>query len=515
MNPSLLIMLAAWAFVAAWTAGVVLSQRRVHPKALFYLFFVELWERFSYYGMRALLILYLTKAFGFADDKAYGIYGAYGALVYATPVLGGLIADKFLGLRNSIKLGAVLMALGHFAMALPQRPVLFLALGFLIVGNGFFKPNISSLVGKLYPDGDARRDSAFTLFYMGVNTGAFLTPLTCGAIGELYGWHWGFSLAGIGMVTGLAIFLAGGRANAYEDKGLPPDPALLTKKIARPFRIDHLFYAVVFLCVPVMAFLVKHNETAKWFLGALGTGMLLYLLGFALRQEKQQREKLFVILALFVFTVLFWTFFELAGSSINLFTDRNVNRTLAGFTLPTSMFQGVNPLFIILLAPLFAAVWKKLADIARPLSAPAQFGLGLLQLGAGFLVLVAGARLAGPAGLAPLWSLVLAYLLHTTGELCLSPIGLSLVTKLSPKSIAAFVMGIWFLSSSFAHTIGAEISKLTSQPAEASAAAVIAPAHGLQLYAGVFWNVGLIAIGAGVVLFLLVPVLKRWMHGVK
>jgi POT family proton-dependent oligopeptide transporter len=514
MNPTILIMLSAWAFVAVWTGGVILTQRRTHPKALFYLFFVELWERFSYYGMRALLILYLTKAFGFPDDKAYGIYGAYGALVYATPVLGGLIADKFLGLRKSIMLGAVLMAMGHFAMAFPQQPVLYLALGFLIVGNGFFKPNISSLVGKLYPDGDPRRDSAFTLFYMGVNTGAFLTPLTCGAIGELYGWHWGFSLAGVGMVTGLIIFLAGGRARAYEDKGLAPDPAKLTKKIAPFLRLDYFFYGAVFLCVPVMAYLVKHNDIAKWLLAALGIGMLLYLLGFALKQEKQQRERLFVILVLFVFTVLFWTFFELAGSSINLFTDRNVNRTFAGVTLPTSMFQGVNPLFIILLAPLFAAAWKKLADIARPLSAPAQFGLGLLQLGAGFFVLVAGAHFAGPSGLAPLWSLVFAYMLHTTGELCLSPIGLSLVTKLSPKSITAFVMGIWFLSSSFAHTIGAEISKLTSQPAEAAAAA-LSPAQSLHLYSGVFGNVGFIAIGAGVVLFLLVPVMRGWMHGVK
>jgi POT family proton-dependent oligopeptide transporter len=514
MNPSLIIMVAAWAFVAVWTGGVIVSQRRTHPKALFYLFFVELWERFSYYGMRALLILYLTKAFAFSDDKAYGIYGAYGALVYATPVIGGLIADKLLGLRKAIMLGAVLMAIGHFAMAFPQQPVLFLALGFLIVGNGFFKPNISSLVGKLYPDGDPRRDSAFTLFYMGVNTGAFLTPLTCGAIGELYGWHWGFSLAGIGMVTGLIIFLVGGRNNAYEDKGLPPNPALLAKKIAPFLSYDRLLYGAVFLCVPVMGYLVKHNDIAKWLLLSLGSGMLLYLLGFALKQEKQQREKLFVILVLFVFTVLFWTFFELAGSSINLFTDRNVARTFLGYTLPTSMFQGVNPLFIILLAPLFAAAWKALSDRRAAMSAPTQFSLGLLQLGAGFFVLVAGAAAAGPSGLAPLYSLVLAYLLHTTGELCLSPIGLSLVTKLSPKSITAFVMGIWFLSSSFAHTIGAEISKLTSQPAEA-VASVLSPAQSMPLYAGVFNNVGFIAIGAAVVLFVLVPVLRKWMHGVK
>jgi len=514
MNPSLVIMLSAWTFVAIWTAGVIASQRRVHPKALFYLFFVELWERFSYYGMRALLILYLTKSFGFSDDKAYGIYGAYGALVYATPVLGGLVADRLLGLRNSIVLGAVLMAMGHFAMAFPQQPVLYMALGFLIVGNGFFKPNISSLVGKLYPDGDLRRDSGFTLFYMGINTGAFLTPLTCGAIGELYGWHWGFSLAGIGMVIGLAVFLAGGRADAYEDKGLAPNPQLLTKQIGLFFRFRDVLYAGALLLVPCAAYLVRHNDITKWLVVGFGATVLCSLFAYALKQEKQQRERLFVVLVLFAFTVLFWTFFELAGSSISLFTDRNVNRTLAGYSLPASMFQGVNPLFIIVLAPLFAAAWKRLANRGVRLSAPTQFSLGLLQLGAGFLVLVAGASVAGPCGLAPLYSLVAAYLLHTTGELCLSPIGLSLVTKLSPKSITAFVMGIWFLSSSFAHTIGAEISKMTSQPAE-TAVLASSPAQSLHLYTGVFAAVGWVAVGAAVVLFALGPGIRRWMSGVR
>ena len=506
-------MTAAWAFVGVWTTGVIFSQRHNHPKALFYLFFVELWERFSYYGMRALLILYMTKAFLFTDDKAYGVYGAYGALVYATPVLGGLIADKVLGLRNAIMLGALLMALGHFAMAIQQETVLYMALGFLIVGNGFFKPNISSLIGTLYPDADPRRDSAFTLFYMGVNTGAFLTPLTCGAIGEIYGWHYGFSIAGIGMVTGLLIFLLGSRNRAYEDKGLAPDPILLMKKIVGAVRYKHLIYVAVFLTVPFMALLVNHNDSARWILLCLGILMLSYLFFHSLRHEKKQRERLFVILSLFFFTVLFWTFFELAGSSINLFTDRNVDRMFLGYRLPTSMFQGVNPLFIILLAPLFAFLWKRLADRGISLSAPTQFSFGLVQLGLGFFVLVAGAH-AAKNGLAPLYSLVIAYFLHTTGELCLSPIGLSLVTKLAPKTIVAFVMGIWFLSSSFAHTIGAEISKLTSLPAEAAAHG-IAPAESLHVYAGVFAPIGYIACGAGVLLFFLSPILKRWMHGVR
>jgi POT family proton-dependent oligopeptide transporter len=222
---------------------------------------------------------------------------------------------------------------------------------------------------------------------------------------------------------------------------------------------------------------------------------------------------LFVILSLFFFTVLFWTFFELAGSSINLFTDRNVDRMVLGYRLPTSMFQGVNPLFIILVAPLFASLWKRLADRGISLSAPTQFSFGLIQLGLGFFVLVAGAH-AAKNGLAPLWFLVIAYFLHTTGELCLSPIGLSLVTKLAPKTIVAFVMGIWFLSSSFAHTIGAEISKLTSLPAEAAALG-ITPAESLHVYAGVFGPIGYIACGAGVLLFFLSPLLKRWMHDVR
>jgi POT family proton-dependent oligopeptide transporter len=513
MHPALIMMTAAWLFVAVWTTGVILSQRKHHPAALFYLFFVELWERFSYYGMRALLILYLTKAFLFSDAKSYGIYGAYGALVYATPVIGGLIADKMLGLRKAIMLGAVLMAMGHFAMAVQHEKVLYIALALLIAGNGFFKPNISSLIGKLYADGDPRRDSAFTLFYMGVNTGAFLTPLTCGAIGELYGWHYGFAIAGVGMLVGLGVFLAGSRAKAYADRGLAPIPQLLKRTVLGFLRFEYILYLVIIAAIPLLSALVDHNDVARWILLALGVVTLGALFYLALRQDTRQREKLFVLLALFVFTVLFWTFFELAGSSINLFTDRNVNRNLFGYLLPTTLFQGINPLFIILLAPLFARLWEWLAGRGISFSAPFQFALGLIQLGAGFFILVAGAHAAGPDGLAPLYSVVLAYLLHTTGELCLSPIGLSLVTKLSPKNIVAFVMGTWLLSSSFAHTLGAEISKRTAPPAE-SANHVLAPIASIQLYAGVFEQVAWIAIGSGVLLFLLAPRLKRWMHEV-
>jgi POT family proton-dependent oligopeptide transporter len=507
-------MLAAWGFVIVWISGVIMAERKHHPKALFVLFFTELWERFSYYGMRALLILYMTKALIYGDDKAYGIYGAYGALVYATPVLGGFLADRFLGYRKAIMLGAVLMAFGHFALAFEYEYVFYLALGFLVIGNGFFKPNISSLIGTFYEKGDKRRDAAFTLFYMGINTGAFLTPLTVGAIGELYGWHWGFAIAGVGMVLGLMIFIYGGKKGLYFDKGLPP-----VKKDSSKKETDWSNYIIAgaFLSVPLFALLVNQNEISKYLLYIVGFAVLLILLIMAFMEKKEEKERLFVILILFAFSTMFWTFFELAGSAITLFTDRNVERQIFGYLIPTSSFQGVNPFFIIVLAPLFAWIWSRTAKIGKEPSDPMKFSLSLIQLGIGFGMFVIGAKVAGPDALAPLIFLVLGYLFHTTGELCMSPIGLSLVTKLSPSKIVAFVMGVWLMSTSFAHLLGAEISKRTSLPSEDAAGPVTREMLqlGLKTYSDVFEIIAYISIASGIFLIFLVPLLKKWMHGIR
>lgn len=504
-----IVLIVAWVFVIVWISMIILNQRKHHPAALFYLFFTELWERFSYYGMRALLILYMTKGLLVGDSEAYGVYGAYGALVYATPVLGGVLADKFLGFKNSIILGGILMALGHFALAFD--PLFFIALGFLIIGNGFFKPNISSMIGTFYEQGDPRRDSAFTIFYMGINTGAFLTPLTCGFIGETYGWHWGFGLAGIGMVLGLVIFLIGNSRGVFMDKGLSP---LKGKPEA---KYNYIIIILAFASVALFSWLVNHHDIAEWSLYILIAGVLIILLVIALLEKKVQRERLIVLMLLFIFSTMFWTFFELAGSSISLFTERNVDRVVLNTTLATSIFQSVNPFFIIVLAPVFAWLWEALAKRGHEPSAPKKFSYALIQLGIGFAILVLGSFIAGPDARAPLMFLIFAYLLHTTGELCISPIGLSLVTKLSPASIVGFVMGVWLLSSSLAHLVGANISKLTALPVEEGVGDLTLEMRtkGLTLYADVFWIIALVAVGSGILLMIVAPALKKWMHGVK
>lgn len=504
------LMAYAWAFVIVWITIVILTQRKHHPKALFILFFTELWERFSYYGMRSLLVLYMIKAMLYTDTQAYGIYGAYVALVYATPVLGGILADKILGSRNGIWFGALIMSIGHFAMAFEYEPIFFLALGFLIVGNGFFKPNISTLIGKLYPEGDPRRDSAFTIFYMGINTGAFLTPLTCGFVGETYGWHYGFGIAGVGMLLGLLIFTYGNIKGAYGDKGLPVSKELTNKKVLPGLSLKNFIYLVAFISAPVFALLVNQNRLSSFVLYFVIAAVVIYLLVLSFRENEVQKNRLWVILVLFVFTIMFWTFFELAGSVITLFTDRNVNKVFLGMKFETSMFQAVNPLFIIVLAPIFSWLWEKVKNF----SAPAKFSIALMQLGLGFGFLVLGAKSADANGMVPLVFLVLAYLFHTTGELCLSPIGLSLVTKLSPDRIVAFVMGTWMLSSSMAGLLGAEISKLTSIPESAPGEAVSALST-LPIYTNVFEVIAYVAFGMGVILVFLTPLLKKWMHGIN
>lgn len=543
-----------------------------HPLALFVLFFCELWERFSFYGMRALLVFYMTKQLMYTDSKAYEIYGSYGSLVYATPVIGGLLADRILGYRRAIVLGGVLMAVGHFAMAIENETAFFAALALLIVGNGFFKPNISSLVGKLYPEKDPRRDNAFTIFYMGINLGAFLAPLTCGIIGEGIGWHWGFGLAGLGMVLGLVIFLAA--QGLLGEHGLPP------VERPRPGGIDSgaVVAVVATLSVPAFMFLVQAHEVLGVALIGLGLTVLASLLYIAFTSPKPERERMFVVIILIFSSILFWAFFEQAGTSINLFTDRNVDRSLPlvvdGWyqgikpmmpqivltqmppdlvSIPASAFQSLNPMFIVLFGPVFAALWSTLGARNLEPSTPMKFALGLAQLGLGFAILVLGASLAQASGMTNVWFLVFGYLLHTTGELCTSPVGLSMVTKLSPPKSVGLVMGAWFLSSSFAHFAASAIAQLTGGEektgtaiAEAHAAAGslggfsgfgtavsstvsaigtnlsgilgqsnLPPEISLGLYSSVFWSIALVAFAAAAISMVFVPIMKKWMHGIN
>ena len=456
----------------------MMTQARItdkQPQGLMMLFFTEMWERFSFYGMRAILTLYMTiRLFNDLQDPvkksiAIGIYAAYGALVYATPFMGGIIADRFLGYKKSVLFGAFMMMIGQFILMIADAAFLYTGLAFLIVGNGFFKPNISSMVGALYADNDPRRDGGFTIFYMGINLGAFLAPLICGFVGEKYGWKYGFAMAGMGMLTGLLNF--GLRDQILGNNGAIPATALHRKLFFMP--IEYFIYLLSILSVVCFALLVKYYTLMTYVLTPFSLVVVVILLITAFRSEPKARDRLLVVLILLFFSTLFWAFFEQAGSSITLFTKEHVNRKFLGMIIPASVFQAVNPLFIVALAPVFSAMWLRLANIGREPSTPVKFAVGLLQLGLGFFAFsVAGffahiwivdSAEGASIAMVPLFFLIAGYLLHTTGELCLSPIGLSMVTKLAPKSIVAMVMGAWFLSSAMAHHLAGGIAQLTAK----------------------------------------------------
>ncbi len=518
-NTGLLIF--GWLFVFAWIPLVVFSQRKIHPKALFILFFAELWERFSFYGMRALLILYMTQVLfkemgqADADVRAYGIYGAYGALVYAMPVIGGMVADRIFGFSKAIIVGGVLMALGHFALGLEgllfegNLMIFFVSLALIIVGNGFFKPNISSFLGTFYEQNDPRKDGAFTIFYMGVNIGGFLAPLSCAYLANEWGWHYGFGAAGIGMVIGLIVF--GTQLASFGTKGLAPNPEKNKESIFAGLNSTHLVYLGIALGIPLCAFLLNVNEVMSLLLVIVGVGIIGYLLYTSFTSEdKQEGQRLLVIVVLFFFHMLFWALFEQAGGSLTLFAERNVDRVIFGSEIPTAAFASVNPLFIILLAPVFSWIWVKLNQSNREPSTPMKFVLGLAQLALGFGVIVIGAKAFSIGGTVPLIFLVVMYLFNTTGELSLSPVGLSLVTKLSPAKTVGFVMGAWFLSISFAHEIAAKLGALAASPGEDATKEA-----SMDVFTSVYLNWGVMVIGgAALVLLLLVPTLRKWMHGI-
>lgn len=459
------LLIGGWIFVIVWVVIVIMTNKKIHPKALFALFMVELWERFSYYGMRAILIFYMTYelingGLAYDDATAYGIYGAYGALVYLTPIIGGYFADKMMGFRKAILWGALCMAAGQFTLFLDNSTTFFIGLALLVIGNGFFKPNISSMIGQFYTEGDPRRDGAFTIFYMGINMGAFVAPLTCTAIGAQFGWSFGFLSAGLGMVVGYLVFLYSQKKGWFEEYGLQPVAVEEVKVAGLGGKIFP--YVATLVLVPIAWLLMVNNDIMDIVLAIVGAGVIGYILFIvAPKYEQEQKQRIWVIVTLLVFTTIFWTFFELAGSALNLFTARNINLNFLGMDLEAGYFQSVNPLFIMIFAPVFSWLWIKLANSGKEPAAPYKFGVGLILLGLGFIVLNMGSG-AAKAGLVPAFFLVMLYLLHTLGELTLSPVGLSLVTKLAPIKIVGFLMGIWFLSSSIAHQAGKHIATATA-----------------------------------------------------
>ncbi|MEO0899866.1 MAG: oligopeptide:H+ symporter [Bacteroidota bacterium] len=606
-NTTFWLMVGGWIFVLIWIPFVIATNRKTHPKALFILFFAEMWERFSYYGMRALLTLYMTKvlfaALADGEIKSLGIYGSYTAMVYLFPVVGGLIADRIFGFRKAVIWGGVLMALGHFALAImgmgfeDNIPLFFASLALIIVGNGYFKPNISSFLGKFYDKNDPRKDGAFTIFYMGVNIGAFLSTLTCGYVGETISWHYGFGLAGIGMMIGLIVFWA--MSSSFGNEGLPPEP-----KEGKPSGLqrDLPVYIGSLIAVPIVAFFLELDEVLNFLLlaasgailgnlilngidernegdslvkagqsviygliavatviffpayyglipetianvntvslayyGIIGAfALLIIFIVLAVTQKQSDElseevdgegedatkvpkkavgERLLVIPVLFIFHALFWALFEQAGGSLTLFTDKNVDRVLFGSEIPASVFQSLNALFIILLAPVFSWMWIKLNKSGREPSTPLKFVLGLAQLALGFAIIVAGINMfASDEGLVPMIFLVLMYLFHTTGELSLSPVGLSMITKLSPTKIVGYTMGVWFLSISLANKMAGELGKLTATEGGGEGLNLT---DSLAIYGDTYLTWGVYVVGgAALVLLMLVPILRKWMNGI-
>ena len=480
-----------------------------HPKGLFVCFATEMWERFSYYGMRALLILYLTKHWEFTDAASYLIYGAYTSLVYIMPVFGGMLADQILGSKKAVTYGAILLVFGHLGMTVESsEQVFYLSLALIVSGVGFLKPNISTMVGALYKEGDPRRDSGFTIFYMGINIGAFTATLLCGYLGEEVGWAYGFGAAGIGMLFGLIIFLWGQK---YLE-GLAEPPSNKYREKMNGISYENWAYISGIFMVVVTWFLVQNSQIVGQLLGGFGAIFIGAWLLYALfRCTPDERDRLIVVGILILFSLIFWALFEQAGSSLNILTDRGVNREIFGWEVPASMFQSLNAGFIFTIAPLFAMLWIALAKRNMEPSTPIKFSIGIIFVGLGFLALVYGMRSSEGLQTGIFW-IILIYLLHTIGELCLSPVGLSSVTKLSPQRIVGFMMGMWFFASAAGNYVAGLIATATASESSETSSDVFNLAQ-KQSFMDVYTDVGWIAIFCGIFLALITPFLKKLMHG--
>ena len=576
-------IVVALGLIITFATGVpVLMQiLKNHPRGLIILFFAEMWERFSYYGMRGILIFFLTQHFLFDDALAGSTYGSYTSLVYLLPLLGGIMADRFIGTRKAVAFGALLLVAGHGMMAFEGRPatetltyagqtyqidaegrgaardvsivvdgqkykfepaenglaiqglpatstlpaviptadykiettrdmagvnVFYLAVSLIIMGVGFLKPNISTIVGQLYPQGDPRRDSGFTLYYYGINLGAFWASVLCGLLGQTVGWWAGFGLAGVGMALGWVVFVFG--KPLLQGKGEPPNLELLKAPIAGPINREWLIYILAILGVAPIWLLVQSNQLVGWALGVstiLALAFIAYFL--VVKCGKIERERMMLALVLIFGSVVFFTLFEQAGTSLNLFAARNVD--LMGIS--AAQTQSFNAGFILIFAPIFAAMWAWLGARGRDPNPTLKFGFGLLQVGLGFLVVVWAQGLADDNYRLPLIMLALLYMLHTTGELFLSPVGLSEITKLSVASVVSFMMAVWFLSSSIAQYVGGIIAG--AMGTETLGGQVLDPAAALATSMDGFNKLGWAGVGVGVVFVVLSFFIKHWAHG--
>lgn len=475
-----------------------------HPSGLHTLFFLELWERFSYYGMRAILVLFMVAAadaggLGLPDATATAIYGLYTAGVYLLALPGGWIADRLIGQQKAVWYGGIVIAAGHFALAVPIEEMFFLGLVLVVVGTGLLKPNVSTIVGELYPEGGSRRDAGFSIFYMGINVGAFIGPLICGFLGENINWHYGFGAAGVGMVAGLIQYRL--TQKNLGQAGAHPSALEAGESTTTAWRtVWGVVFAVVAFVGLVWAGVIAINPVA---LAGGATGLIVgvaavYFAYIIVRGRLQgfEKKQVMALALLFVFSAIFWSGFEQAGSSLNLFAERYTDRVIFGWEAPASWLQSINPIFIILLAPAFAAIWVQLGRRNLDPSIPVKFALGLIFLGIGFGVMaIASIYAAQETMVLPTW-LVLTYLFHTMGELCLSPVGLSAVTKLSPRKFLGQMMGLWFISIALGNLFAGLVAGRFDDDSLAD-------------FPMLFGSVFGITVGGGLLLLLLSPMLKR------
>jgi POT family proton-dependent oligopeptide transporter len=569
-----------------------------HPRQLARLFTTEAWERFGYYGMRALLTLYLTKHFVFGDREATGLYGGYTALVYLTPLIGGYLADQYLGSKRAVKFGAIIMALGYlllcfggetakpYATIANQRyaievvdqadsevrylvdganklkikgnddgtvsllapdgstartvekggfesgaerssfyvTIMLLALCMISVGNGFFKPNISTMVGELYAQGDKRRDAGFTIFYMGINLGSLFSQLLCPFLAVAVGWWAGFGLAAIGMLfSWVLIQFDGGKLNGYGEPPVRtgPDRALGIYALALlGIPIFYLLFVNLMNAEPpvpgsgIVGYIVSLSLMGKLLFGTFLIAVPGILIWSFINGERREFQMMLAAMVLIVFNVVFWTLFEQAGSSLTLFADRNTDLSVFGlFSISAGQTQFFNAFFIVALAPIMSIMWTKLAAKGIEPSIPVKFGIALIGVGIGFLFLVWGASMVGPTFKVAIWWLAGLYFIHSFAELCISPVGLSMITKLSIARVVGLMMGVWFLSISVAQYVAGVVAQVAS--VETVGGQVTNLKVSLDTYAGVFWTIGLVSAGIGVILLLISPLIKKWMHGVQ
>ena len=569
-----------------------------HPRQLARLFTTEMWERFGYYGMRALLTLYLTKQFVFGDRQATGLYGGYTALVYLTPLIGGYLADQYLGSKRAVKFGAIVMSLGYLVLcfggptATPFATVdgrrydvqvvdqggtetryvvadgrrlqirgnddrsvdllspdgavarhvapdafqsdaerspfyvslMLIALCMVSVGNGFFKPNISTMVGELYAVGDRRRDAGFTIFYMGINLGSLFSQLLCPFLADRVGWWAGFGLAALGMLFSWTLIqFDGGKLNGFGEPPVREGPDRALGIFALATLGVPLFYLlfVNLMNMPkpapgagIVGYILSLSLMGKLLFGtflAAVPGILAWSFAKGTRQEFQM---MLAAMVLIVFNVVFWTLFEQAGSSLTLFADRNTDLSVFGlFSISAGQTQFFNAFFIVALAPVMSVLWTGLAARGVEPSIPIKFGIALVLVGAGFLFLVWGASTVGPTFKVAIWWLAGLYLIHSVAELCISPVGLSMITKLSIARVVGLMMGVWFLSISVAQYVAGVVAQVAS--VETVGGQVTNLRVSLETYSGVFWTIGLVSAGIGALLLVASPLIRRWMHGVN